>query len=113
MINNKKIVFICSPYKRDINKSTTRAKRYGRFAISEGAVPIIPHLMYPQFLDEDDTGERAIGLEMGLRLLGVCHEIWVFGDVISSGMEVEINVARERKIPIKYHDVSCRPLVKE
>ena len=113
MINNKKIVFICSPYKGDISKNTTRAKRYGRYAISEGAVPIIPHLMYPQFLDESDTRERAIGLEMGLELLGICHEIWVFGDIISPGMVAEINVAGENKIPIKYHDISCRPLVKE
>ena len=113
-INNinreKKLVFICSPYKGDIQVNTTRAKRYGRYAVTKRQVPIIPHLMYTQFLNEDSYDERAMGLEMGLILLSKCQEIWVFGSRISKGMEMEIEKAKELKIPIRYHDIHCKPV---
>lgn len=106
----KKVVFICSPFKDDIEVNTARAKRYGRFAVTKKVVPIIPHLMYPRFLNEDSPDERAMGLEMGLVLLSNCHEIWVFGNRISRGMEIEIEKAKEIKIPIRYYDIHCKPL---
>jgi hypothetical protein len=49
---SRPIVFICSPFAGDIEGNMKKAKSYGRFAISEGVVPVIPHLMYPQFLVE-------------------------------------------------------------
>ena len=58
----KKIVFICSPFAGDIEGNTRRARRFGRFAVTEKAVPIIPHLMYPQFLEEEDPEERQLAL---------------------------------------------------
>ena len=108
--NEKKIVFICSPYKGDIQVNTIRAKRYGRYAVSKNQVPIIPHLMYTQFLDENSHYERAKGLEMGLILLSKCQEIWVFGSKMSKGMQMEIEKAKEMKMPIRYHDIHCKPV---
>ncbi|WP_353892921.1 DUF4406 domain-containing protein [Proteinivorax hydrogeniformans] len=104
----RKVVFICSPFAGDIEGNTLRAKRYGRFAVIQNAVPIIPHLMYPQFLKENDPKERQLGIGMGLVLLGKCHELWVFGDRISSGMTVEIKKAKDLKIPIRYFTVQCK-----
>lgn len=103
----KQLVFICSPYQGDINTNTIRAKRYARFAVSEKVVPVIPHLMYPRFLDEDNPTERVLGLEMGLILLEKCNEMWVFGEVISPGMTLEIEKANEMRIPVKYFDIQC------
>lgn len=108
--NEKKLVFICSPYKDDIEINTLRAKRYGRYAVTKRQVPIIPHLMYPRFLDENNYEERELGLEMGLILLSKCQELWVFGSRISKGMEIEIKKAKEMKIPIRYYDIHCKPL---
>lgn len=108
--NEKKLVFICSPYKDDIEINTLRAKRYGRYAVTKRQVPIIPHLMYPRFLDENNYEERELGLEMGLILLSKCQELWVFGSRISKGMEIEIKEAERMKIPIRYHDIHCKPL---
>ena len=108
--NEKKIVFICSPYKDDIELNTIRAKRYGRYAVTKRVVPIIPHLMYTQFLNEDCYEERATGLDMGLVLLSKCQEIWVFGSRISKGMEIEIEEARKKNMPIKYYDIHCKPI---
>lgn len=103
----KKIVFICSPFAGDIEGNTRRAKRYGRFAVIEKAVPIIPHLMYPQFLEENDPEERQLGIDMGLILLRKCQELWVFGSRISSGMSAEITKAKRWNIPIRYFTTEC------
>lgn len=103
----KKIVFICSPFAGDIEGNTRRAKRYERFAVIEKAVPIIPHLMYPQFLEENDPEERQLGIDMGLILLGKCQELWVFGSRISSGMSAEITKAKRWNIPIRYFTTEC------
>jgi len=104
---HKKIVFICSPFAGDIEVNTRKARRYGRFATTQNAVPIIPHLMYPQFLEEEDPKERQLGIDMGLVLLGKCHELWVFGNRISPGMAVEIKKARRWNIPVRYFTTQC------
>ena len=104
------LVFICSPFAGDIPLNIHRAKRYARFAVSQKAVPVIPHLMYPRFLDEEDVAQRQLGIEMGLRLLEACQEIWVFGSFISAGMAVEIKAANAMKVPVRYFDIHCRPV---
>jgi len=39
----RKVVFICSRYAGDVETTVMRTKRYARFAVTEGAVPIITH----------------------------------------------------------------------
>lgn len=109
-IDIKPIIFICSPFAGDIEGNTARARRYGRFAVTKDKIPVIPHLMYPQFLYEDDPVERQLGIQMGLALLLKCQELWVFGGRVSSGMAVEIKKAKEIEIPIKYFTVDCKPV---
>ena len=104
----KKIVFICSPFAGDIESNTRQARRYGYFADVKNAVPIIPHLMYPQFLDDNDPEEREMGMNMGLVLLSKCHEMWVFGDKLSSGMSKEVTKAKQWNIPIRYFTSECK-----
>jgi len=104
---HKKLVFICSPFAGDIETNSRRARRYGRYAVTEKVVPIIPHLMYPQFLEEGDPEERKLGIDMGLILLSRCHELWVFGDRISTGMSIEIARAKRWNIPIRYFTTQC------
>ncbi len=104
------LVFICSPFAGDIQLNTCRAKRYARFAVNQRAVPVIPHLMYPRFLDEDDVEQRQLGIEMVLRLLENCQEIWVFGSRISAGMKLEIEAAKANNLTIRYFDIQCRPV---
>lgn len=94
------MVYICSPYAGDIKTNTEKARKYSRYAISRDAIPVTPHLMYPQFVSEDT--ERDLGLFMGMVLLGKCDEVWVFGDRISDGMRAEINVAKKWKRKVRY-----------
>lgn len=38
--------------------------------------------------------ERAVGMEAGRNLLGLCDELWIFGDAVTEGMAGEIRLCR-------------------
>ena len=101
-ISSSQLVYIASPYAGDIQSNTQFAIQCCRYAIQQGCTPIAPHLLYPQMLDDSDPEQRAIGLKLGHRLLSVCHEVWVCGGRISSGMAGEIALAENLGIPVRY-----------
>lgn len=101
------IVYICSPFAGDVQKNIESARRYSRFAVVMGCIPIAPHLLFPQFLDDNDPDERKLGLFFGNVLMSKCTEVWVFGDYISSGMRSEINLARQKNYHIRYFNTKC------
>lgn len=88
------LVYIASPYAGDVEKNTEAAKRYARFAVDQGFIPIVPHLMYPQFMDE--KSERELALFFGQILIDKCTELWAFGKP-SLGMTKEIGYAKYHK----------------
>lgn len=94
------LVYICSPYAGDIEKNTYRARVFSRFAVEKKYIPIAPHLLCPQYLNEET--ERWLGLKMGIVFMGKCEEIWVFGDVVSEGMAAEIDKAKRMRKKIRY-----------
>ena len=100
VIRNKDspIVYICSRYSGDVTHNTEMACRYSRFAVEGGYVPITPHIWLPLFLSEET--ERDLAISLDLRLMDICSEIWVCGDVISDGMRREMAYAAEIGIPI-------------
>lgn len=71
----------------------------------QGDVPIAPHLLYPQFLDDGLTSERKAGIRASVHLLGLCDEVYVYRILgISDGMRHEIDKASELKKKITYID---------
>ena len=104
---HRTLVFICSPFAGDMEGNTRRAREYSRFAVSKDYIPIAPHLLFPQFLDDTDPAQRELGISFGLVLQSMCREMWVFGDTVSKGMAVEIEKAKERGIPIRYFTDRC------
>lgn len=96
------IVYICSPFAGDIEKNVAAARTYSRFAVEQGYIPIAPHLLFPQFLDDSDPKERELGLFFGNAIMSKCSEIWVFGNHISSGMEAEIKRAKWKNYRLRY-----------
>ena len=101
------IVYICSPYARDVSKNVENARRYSRFAVDSGCIPIAPHLLFPQFMNDENPKERQLGLFFGMVLLSKCAEVWVFGDRISPGMDEEIKRARWKNFRLRYFTESC------
>lgn len=94
------LVYICSPFSGDVEMNICRARAYSRFAVAKRAIPIAPHLLYPQFMDEGT--ERELALFMGIVLLGKCDEVWVFGGTVSEGMAAEIARAKKQRKRIRH-----------
>ena len=40
----RSLVYICSPYSGDVEENTRKARRFSRFAVDQGAIPLAPHL---------------------------------------------------------------------
>lgn len=103
--------YICSPYAGDIEKNMFRAKAFSRFAVEKNCIPVVPHLLFPQFMEE--ATERRLALKMGIVLLGKCGQVWVFGDVISEGMEAEITKAKKQQKKIQYFTEDLKEVLHE
>jgi hypothetical protein len=101
------LVYIASPFTEETESNISKARSYCRFAVTRGCMPIAPHLLYPQFMDESDAAQRVLGLRFALILLGKCDELWVFGERVSEGMAGEIANAKKRGMPIKYFNQNC------
>lgn len=84
------------------------ARRYCKFAADTGHNPFAPHLFYTQFLDDSQPHERKLGMQLGMIMLTKCAEMWVFGEVISPGMEREIAKAEARAMRIRYFTSDCQ-----
>lgn len=96
------LVYICSPFAKDEERNMEKARRYSRFAVRQACIPVTPHLLFPQFMDDSIPAERSISLFMGMVLLGKCEQVWVFGSTISAGMAAEIEKAEKKNMLIRY-----------
>jgi hypothetical protein len=96
------LVYVASPYAGDVTENARLAREHCRFAVAQGCIPLAPHLLYPQFMDDGDPAQRELGLLFASVLLGKCAELWVFGEMVSTGMRLEIGKAKKRGIPIRY-----------
>lgn len=100
----KRFIYICSPCRGDMEKNIIKAQGYCREAAElwPDVVPIAPHVYCTQFLDDTVPAERAVGMDMGLALLDMCDELWVYGiQNPSEGMKREIAYAEENGIPVR------------
>ncbi len=100
-MTESKLVYLASPYAGDVQENVKTARRACRYAMEQGVTPIAVHLIYPQFLNDGLPEEREMGIQMGLRVLKACDELWVFGDHISAGMQRELEEAKRLGIPVK------------
>ena len=96
------LVYICSPFAGDVENNISMARVYSRFAVRNACIPLAPHLLFPQFMDDSVPAERSIALFMGMVLLSKCEQVWVFGNIISKGMAAEIKKAEKKNMPIRY-----------
>lgn len=112
------IVYICSPFAGDIETNIKAARRFSRFAVDSGYIPIAPHLLFPQFLNDEKLDERQLGLFFGNVVMSKCSEVWVFteslcgSEHISSGMDAEIKRAKRKGYPIRYFDANFKEVFK-
>lgn len=105
------IIYICSPFSGAVDENIAAAQRYSRFAVDKGYIPVAPHLLFPQFLDDSNPKERQLGLFFGNALMSKCAEVWVFGSIISAGMEAEIKRAKWKDYRLRYFTENCEEVI--
>lgn len=96
------LVYICSPLSGDVDRNQENARRYCRYAVDAGYIPLAPHIYFPQFMSDTKPKERDLAMFMDIVLLSKCSELWVFGDTISKGMAMEISKAQRKGQTIRY-----------
>lgn len=101
-IKSRPKVYVVSPYAGDVETNIKNAQKYCRFVTVKKCIPLASHLLYPQFLNDDNPTERELGTMFGMALLKMCDEVWVFGKERSPGMKAEINEARRLKKTIRF-----------
>jgi len=92
--------YICCAISGDVEHNLDNAKTYCRLAYNFDYIPICPALMFLQFMDE--INEREEGISMAMELLKDCSVLLVFGNVITVGMQKEIDWWQENK---QYHSI--------
>ena len=107
----KPLIYVCSAYRGETKKQRKRnvrnARRYCRLVTKQGGIPFAPHLLFTQFLKDDNPRHRRLGLGMGIEMLQRCDEVWVFGKP-SAGMTGEIAYAMKYGLPVRWHDMEGR-----
>ena len=96
-----KKVYICAPLSGNVRENLKNARRYAEYALRCGTAPVVPHF-YALCLNDNNPKERSMGMRAGQSLLWFCDELWVFGDVISKGMQAEIDFCKTMNIRIRY-----------
>ena len=83
-------------------------KRYCRFAVEQGYIPLAAMQHYAQVLDGVDDEHYTLGSYCSLILLSHCDEFWVFGDDASEVLEQLILKAERRQMPVRYFTNQCK-----
>ncbi|MBE5040526.1 DUF4406 domain-containing protein [Ructibacterium gallinarum] len=113
---SKELVYVCSPLgaptKEGVLNNMHKAREYAK-TVSEkmDCRAIAPHGILPEYLDDNIPEERAVGLRFGLDLLRICKKMVVCGNVISSGMQKEIELAEKLGIEVRYLKEQHQPRV--
>ena len=100
------LVYICSPYRAEDDAQFERQLKYtrelARTEVFKGHNVVVPHLYYPQFLDDNDDNERTLGMLSAINTMNYCDKIVVgikYGK--SVGMLAEIAHAESNNMLIE------------
>lgn len=88
---NDKRVYICSPYSGNMKFNIMEAQRISRQVVLAGGLPIAPHLLFTQFLDDNIDEERHLAFKMNEKFLDLCDLVVAKNGTISDGMRRELD----------------------
>lgn len=130
-VHEVKKVYICHPLGADFEKNVTRVKsvlsvitglmvqRYRTESIvnndfpnlpwggdsgDHDLLPLAPYLAFVQFTDDKNAEHRALSLAWDLKVLDDCKELWVIGQHVSYGMQIEISHAAMKRMRVRWFD---------
>lgn len=88
-------------WREKFEANLNKAREYCKVVIQEGHCPIAPHLIFPQFLNEEDPVDREAGIALGLTYILKADQLW-YWDKPSEGMQKEIKFAHKNNVEIVY-----------
>lgn len=96
-----KRVIIESPFRGDVERNISYARKAMGDSISRGEVPFASHLLYAQVLNENIPLESATGILLGFEWYKVVRACCVYVDYgVTQGMLLGMEEAKRRGIPI-------------
>lgn len=97
-----KTVFIAHPLRGDVAGNIKRVRSICKELHSETLIPYVPYLATIQYLSDDISEERWLGMMANNELLfrKFIDEVWLYGDQISAGMAMEVRIAHKLNIPV-------------
>jgi len=100
-----KLVYISHPVRGNVQENLKAASHWVRWATRlPGIVPIAPYFQSVVAFSESDPDERQEGFNHGLKILQYCQELWVCGERITEGVQLEIDYAWRWQIPVIFHE---------
>lgn len=99
-----KIIYIAHPVGGNITHNLEEIRKITRRlnVTRSDIVPFVPYWIDCHALDDSVPSERARGIKNNTALFhsGVIHEVWLYGNTISTGMRAEVALAISLKIPV-------------
>lgn len=102
-IMKKKIVYIAHPIGGDVENNLQALKWiYQQLTIENEVIPFIPYIATVESLSDHVASERAAGFDHNRAIFrsGIIDEVWLYGERISDGMQIEIEWAKWLNIPV-------------
>ncbi len=104
------LVFIASPYAATEKTTVEEHKEYLRMCMADsfarGESPFAPHGLYTQYLSDNDSKERELGIASGLDWLATAEVLAVYLDLgLSKGMQEEISFAAKYGKKIEFRRI--------
>lgn len=101
---DRRLVFIASPLRGDVERNQSYARACMLDALSRGEAPFAPHLLYPQVLDPANAEQDAQAIHAALLWLEhAAGVLVVYRDLgVTEGMKTEIALAERLGITVVY-----------
>ncbi len=103
-----RLVIVESPFRGDRDANEAYARAALRDCLLRGDAPLASHLLYTQdgVLDDDEPGERALGIDAGLAWGRVAEATVVYSDLgVSDGMREGMRRAEAEGRPVELRSI--------
>lgn len=108
-----KIAYICHPISGDIQGNMEKVRQIVRHInlTERRVVPFAPYMVDLLALDDNVPAERARGIYNDYEYFrrGMIDEVRVYGEIVSKGMQGEIDLARKMDIPVIHYPMPPMP----
>lgn len=100
----KKVVYIAHPISGDVDGNVNKILQIVKSInfLNPNVIPFVPYLSDVLALDDTIPEQREKGISNNLHYLelGFVSELWIYGNVISEGIQQEIEVAQRQGIEV-------------